>query len=461
MNNDIASELNRRDFLRGGSVATFMSLLGGVPILAAEDKPALNPDGSTTYKGETPPVKVGVIGCGTWGREILKALSVVTFGPVVGICDNYPAYLKRGAALAPNAEKYDDYTKLIGNPEVQAIVVATPSHLHKDIALAALAAGKHVYCEAPLATSVEDARAIATAARKNLKVNFQPGLQARSDKQIVNLVKFVRTGVMGTNLKGRGQFHKKMSWRVASANPEREKAINWRLDNATSAGLLGELGVHQIDLANWFFGNAPIGATGVGSLAFYKDGREVFDNVQALLQYPNGVHYSYEATVGNSFDAEMGMFYGTDCAVMMRERRAWMFKEADAPLLGWEVYAVKEAFYKESGISLKAGASKQDAQKEAKKGPDVVDEKSALQYALESFLINSHNLASGVKDFAESYGEGSDDDLREFLKEQQKNRQPAADYQDGYLATVAALKANEAILKGQPVPLTKELVELA
>lgn len=461
MNTDIASELNRRDFLRGGSVATFMSLLGGIPILAADEQPATNPDGRTDYKGETPPVKVGVIGCGTWGRELLKTLSTVTFGPVVGISDNYPAYLKRGAALAPNAEKYDDYAKLLANPEVQAVVVATPSHLHKEIVLAALAAGKHVYCEAPLATSLDDARIIAAAAKKNLKVNFQPGLQARSDKQIVNLVKFVRTGVMGTNLKGRGQFHKKMSWRIASANPDREKAINWRLDNATSAGLLGELGVHQIDLANWFFGGAPTGATGVGSLAFYKDGREVFDNVQALLQYPNGVHYSYEATVGNSFDAEMGMFYGTDCAIMMRERRAWMFKEADAPLLGWEVYATKEAFYKESGISLKAGASKQTDQTKKATASDVVDEKSALQYALENFLINSHNLAAGVKDFADSYGEGSDDDLREFLKEQQKNRQPAADYQDGYLATVAAIKANEAILKGQPVTLPKELVELA
>jgi len=369
--------------------------------------------------------------------------------------------LKRGAALAPTAEKYDDYTKLIGNPEIQAVIVATPSHLHKEIVLAALAAGKHVYCEAPLATSVEDARVIAAAAKKNLKLNFQPGLQSRSDTQMVNLVKFVRTGVMGTNLKGRGQFHKKMSWRIASANPEREKAINWRLDNATSAGLVGELGVHQIDIANWFLGAAPTGATGIGSLTFYKDGREVFDNVHALLQYPDGVHYSYEATLGNSFDGEMGMFYGTDCAIMMRERRAWMFKEADAPLLGWEVYATKEAFYKESGISLKAGASKQADQ--AKKGTaaDVADEKSALHYAIESFLINSHNLAAGVKDFADSYGEGSDDDLREFFKEQAKNRQPAADYTDGYVATVAAIKANEALLKGQPVVFTKELMELA
>jgi predicted dehydrogenase len=265
---------------------------------------------------------------------------------------------------------------------------------------------------------------------------------------------------MGNALKGRAQFHKKMSWRVASANPEREKEINWRLDGKTSVGLVGELGVHQIDTANWFFGILPQAVSGVGALVHYKDGRDVFDNVQALLQYPNGVHFSYEATIGNSFDAEMGLFFGTDCAIMMRERRAWMFKEADAPLLGWEVYAVKEAFYKESGISLKAGASKQDAQKEARKGPDVADEKSALQYALENFLINSHNHASAVQDHIEAYGDGDADSLREALKEQAKKREPAAGAQDGYEATVAAIKANEAIIGGTKLNLDKSVFQV-
>ncbi len=457
MNEHTTTDLNRRDFLRGTSAAAMMSLLGGVPILAA-DAPA---DGTTSYEGETPPVKVGVIGCGAWGREILKTLSTISFGPVVAVCDHFPAYLKRGAALAPNAERYEDFARLLDNREVEAVVVATPTHQHKDIVLAALAAGKHVYCEAPLAHTVEDARAIALAAQKHLRLNFQSGLQARADMQMVNLLKFVRTGVLGTPLKGRSQFHKKMSWRVASANPDREKALNWRLDQATSLGLVGELGVHHLDLANWFLNSLPTVALGVGAIAFYKDGRDVFDNVHTLLRYPNGVHYSFEATLGNSFDAEMGMFFGTDCAIMIRERRAWMFKEVDAPLLGWEVYAVKETFYKESGITLRAGATKQTAQKEASKGEDVVDPKTALQYALENFLINSGNLAAGVKDFTESYGEGGDDDLRAFLADLLVKREPAATALDGYQATVAAIKACEALIQGQPVALAAEWFQLA
>lgn len=443
-------------------MAAFMTMLGGVPILAAEDKPAAAPEGTTNYKGETPPVNVGVIGCGAWGREILKTLSTITFAPVVAVCDHYPAYLRRGANLAPKAEKYADYKELLANKDVQAVIVATPSHLHKEFVLAALDAGKHVYCEAPLATTIDDARAIATAAKKHPKLNFQPGLQNRSDKQIVNLIKFVRSGVVGTNLCGRAQFHKKMSWRIATSNPEREAEMNWRLLNATSGGLVGELGVHQLDIANWFYSATPVSVEGVGALCQYKEpGRDVFDNVSATLRYPNGIYFNYEATIANSFDGEMGMFFGSDAAIMMRERRAWMFKEADAPALGWEVYAKKDQFYKESGMVLKAGATKQDAQTAKAAASDVVDEKSGLQYALENFLINSYNLGAGVKDFLDTYGEGSEDDLKAFLKEQGKNREPAADYQDGYEATATAIKANEAILKEGKLEMGKEWFQLA
>ncbi|MCZ7635293.1 MAG: Gfo/Idh/MocA family oxidoreductase [Verrucomicrobia bacterium] len=128
MTNDNVSELNRRNFLRGGSAAAFFALLGGVPIRAAD---AAVDTGVTDYKAETPPVKVGVIGCGTWGREILKTLSTIPFGPVVGICDSFPAYLKRGANLAPDAKRYADPAELLANADIQAVVVATPSHLHR------------------------------------------------------------------------------------------------------------------------------------------------------------------------------------------------------------------------------------------------------------------------------------------------------------------------------------------
>ena len=80
---------------------------------------------------------------------------------MVAICDTYAPFLRRAKEAAPKAETYSDYRQVLAQKSVQAVIVATPSHQHKEVVLAALQAGKHVYCEAPLASNLEDARAIA------------------------------------------------------------------------------------------------------------------------------------------------------------------------------------------------------------------------------------------------------------------------------------------------------------
>lgn len=445
------SELNRRDFLAGGSFATVMMLMGGVPLNAAEEaKPAAG-TGPTNYKGEATPVNVGIIGCGLWAREVLKTLALLPHGPVVAICDPYPAYLKRAGDLAPKAQRYKTHEELLADANVQAVIVATPTHQHKDLVIAALKAGKHVYCEAPLAQTVEDARAIAKAAKETPKLNFQAGLQSRSDLQMVNLHKWrIQPAVWGKPIAARQQWNKKQSWRLASPNPDREKEINWRLEKAVSAGLAGEVGVHQLDLANWFFASLPSAISGVGSLIQWKDGREVADTVRVMCEYPGGITASFESTIANSFEGELAIFLGSDGAIMVRERKAWLFKEADAPVLGWEVYSKREEFYRESGLTMGAGGTKQTTHTEDRFAP--ADPKSPLQYSLDAFLINSHNLAAGVKDFTETYGDDQAQ-LLEYLKDQEKNRQPAAGWKEGLAATVTAIKANEAILNSKRIEL--------
>ncbi len=196
-------ESNRRDFLKNASLASMMAMVGGVELKA--DEPAKSAPGAEAALTEKPLPKlinVGVIGLNEWGREILKQLALLPSDPthgahVVAICDNYPAALRRAGKDAPNAQKYDDYSKLLADPNVQAVIIATPTASHKEIALAALAAGKHVYCEAPLANTIDDAKAIAKAARDASKVVFQPGLQQRSHPQIEFLVPFIRAGAIG------------------------------------------------------------------------------------------------------------------------------------------------------------------------------------------------------------------------------------------------------------------------
>ena len=459
MNNEINSDLNRRDFISGGSFATLMMLMGGVPLHAADDKSVVNADGSTNYKAEAAPVNVGIIGCGLWAREILKTLALLPNAPVVALCEPYAAYLKRAVALAPQAAKYKDHKELLADKNVEAVIVCTPTHLHKDIVIEALKAGKHVYCEAPLGTTVEDLAAIAKAVKECPKLNFQPGLQSRADKQIYSLYDWrVKPGNLGKLLTGRMQFNKKQSWRIASPNVDREAEINWRLDKSLSLGLPGEIGIHQMDIANWYVNALPVAITGFGALVHWTDGRDVADTVRVLIEYPGGVSVSFESTIGNSFEGELGVLYGTDSAIMMRERKAWMFKEADAPVLGWEVYSKREEFYRESGLVLGAGATKQESRKVDRF--EAADAKSPLQYSLEAFLVNSHNLSAGVKDFIETYGDGDEAALLEYLKDQAKNRVVAPSLRDGFQATLTAIKANEAVTKGQRIVCAPEWFEV-
>jgi predicted dehydrogenase len=458
---------NRRDFLKGGSVATLMTMLGGVEVLG-QPTPATSGNGLTGMQK----MKVGVIGLGAWGREIINTLVRVTPADfalpaeVAAICDTYEPYRKRMGHVVPGATQTADYKTILADKDIRGVFIATPTYLHKELALAALKAGKHVYCEAPMAGSIEDAREIALAAKAATAMRrqyFQCGLQRRSDPELYFLLPFIRSGALGTTVMARAQWHKKTSWRSASPNPEQEKALNWRLHKATSLGLIGELGSHQVDQTGWFLNGLPTAVTGFGSVMFWKDGRDVPDTIQAVLEFPHGVQMIYDATLADSFDGEYEMLYGSDGALMMRksrggESKAWVFKEVDSPLWGWEVYAAKTAFYQDTGIALVAGASKSTGNEQLPTGQQDVPVKTPLWYALNNFLRNGVGLDSAANDYISAYGDDAQG-LQEALAKVEIR--PGASYLEGFQAVVMAAKANEAILSGQRIEIKPEWYELS
>lgn len=447
------ADFNRRDFLKGGSVATLMTMLGGVELFAQTNA------APEAAKPVGPRVKVAVIGLGAWGREIVNTLARLPQADVAAICDTYAASLRRTATAAPGAAQTADYKTILDNKDIKAIIVATPTHQHKEIVLAALKAGKHVYCEAPLANTVEDARGIAEAAKAAMAAQqlvFQAGFQLRADPQRHFLVPFIRSGALGEWVMVRGQWHKKQSWRATSPRPEREKELNWRLSKETSLGLVGEMGCHAIDQARWFLNLEPTAVTGFGALTRWKDGRDVPDTIQAVFEFPGGSCLNYDATLANSFDAAYDMFYGSDSAIMLRESKAWLFKEVDSPLLGWEVYARKETFYKETGIALVANASKAVVPTGQQEQEQLL--KTPLFYALQTFVANAADVAGAAEDFIGMFGS---DDQKALLEHLSKvYRRPAAGYLDAFRSTVTAIKANDAVNTGQRVVLKPEWYEL-
>ncbi len=436
-----ASRLDRRALLgRGGALALGL-LVGGASGLHAEEitappagtAPAVPQNAPNPAKPDgVPPTPVGcaVIGLGEQGRELLTALQYVPGANLVWVCDTYEQSHKKALELFPKARAATDYKQVLDDKAVQAVWVATPSHLHKQIVLDALAAGKHVYCEAPLAHTLDDARAIAQAAKAaSPRLIFHTGLQQRTNPQHNHVLQFVRTGALANVAACRSQWHKKTSWRRKAPTDARQTALNWRLQRETSPGLMGEIGIHQADVTNWFLKGVPTAVSGFGGTLAWNDGRNVPDTVQTIFEYPNNVHLSYDATLANSFDGAYELFQGTDAAVLLRDGRAWMFKEADAPALGWEVYAYKEKLGDETGIALVADATKLlAAGKEPGKNRETDPTKGALYYAADVFL-------SGVR----------------------SGKPTVCGPVEGFNATVTALKANEAVLTASRVVLTPDM----
>lgn len=329
-------------------------------------------------------VSVGLIGVGRQGRAILGELKKFDDKlQVAALCDVDESRLKSGARRAQEAQSFANHAELLEQDGIDAVIVATPTYLHRQIAVDALAAGKHVYCEAPLAHSIEDASAIAKAARDS-KSLFQTGMQARSNPVYGLARSFVRSGALRDYVSLHAQYGKKHTWRYPASDPAREKAHNWRLDPQTSTGLAGELGTQQFDVYHWYMNRYPVKVRGSGAVRVHKDGREVADTISCELTFADGLTLAYEASLGSSYERTYELMRGSMATFKLAWSHAWMFKEADAPTQGWEVYANRQQFHNDEGITLIADATQLASQGKLKDGVGLPH--SSLYYALESFL---------------------------------------------------------------------------
>ena len=218
---------------------------------------------------------------------------------VVALCDVSPRNLKRGLEIvddarssacvqAPGAAEghrpkgFTEYRALLDEREVDAVFIATPVHLHASQVVAALAAGKHVYCEKPLATSVEGCRDVLLAARaaSSAGLRFQVGLQRRYSPRYRESLRFLHGGEAGRVLFVRAQWH-------AAGNSPKDKP--WLFQRDKSGDMVLEQGCHQFDIFNWVFQSVPLRACGLGGTSRYAGepaGRDTMDHYGAILEYP-------------------------------------------------------------------------------------------------------------------------------------------------------------------------------
>jgi len=176
---------------------------------------------------------------------------------------------------------------------VDAVFIATPPYLHSEMAIAALKAGKHIYCEKPVGVTAAQVRDLVAAARGNRKV-FVAGQQMRSMKRLVDAVRKIREGAIGDVIMVKAQ-------REASSDLAHDgSSADWYFDVTKSGGYLIEQSVHNLDACNWAVGAHPLRACGFGGIMLYKNdppGRTIFDCGSITYEYPGGVKLSFTQNV--------------------------------------------------------------------------------------------------------------------------------------------------------------------
>lgn len=240
-------------------------------------------------------VATAMIGVGNRGSYLLGAVLKQPDARVVAICDNKPDRLDKAATAAAkfNPATTTDWHKIIDRKDVDAVYIATPPFLHAEMAIAAMKAGKHVYCEKPIGTTPAQIRELVKTAKATNKV-FVAGQQMRTMIQLGAAIKKIHEGVIGDVLFVKAQRH-------ASADlPYDGSSGDWYYDYKKSGGYLVEQSVHNLDACNWAIGQHPIRAAGFGGINLHKNepkGRDIYDHQSITYDYANGVKLSFTQMV--------------------------------------------------------------------------------------------------------------------------------------------------------------------
>ena len=396
---------SRREFIKGAAAAG--TGLGALYF------------GYDKLKGER--VRVGFIGSGDEG-SVLLTQHPPEYMEIVAICDIRPTNLRRslegdgnddrvglirklGEKTATAITQYDDHRRLLDDPRVEAVVIATPLISHHTLVIEALQKGKHVLCEKLMAKTVTDCKAMIKTAKdagKLLAVGHQRHYSVLYD----NAYSIIKMGLLGdikhiraqwhrnNSFPGRDSWNKKVDAKDLAALKDKndylkgfgfddvEHLVNWRVYNATGGGLMAELGSHQLDASSIFLGKVkPIACSGYGGKNFYgvkgigskdkqEDKREIDDHVYVTFEFP-GQHYdakdnpddvaivTYSSLSTNRLEPYGEQVMGSrGTLIVQTEQQAMLYKEASPETGGG---GIEQRLYvingNDSGPVLSASAS--------------------------------------------------------------------------------------------------------
>lgn len=283
---------------------------------------ALSAAASRQVLGANERVRLGFIGVGNRGSQLLDAFDKLEDIQVAAVCDVFKPYLDRAdKRYSGQAKRYDDFQKLIESKDVDAVVIATPDHWHAIQTIQACKAGKDVYCEKPLSITIHEGRRMVEVARETKRV-VQVGTHRRSSKLYANLAADVQAGKIGKVTVARAYRLSNMyPDGIGKAAPgEAPPDLNWdmwlgprplRKFQATIhpykfrwhdlySSQMANWGVHYLDAIRWLTGEeAPVAVTAVGGRFALTDDRTIPDTMEAIFEFRSGmlaIFGQYEAS---------------------------------------------------------------------------------------------------------------------------------------------------------------------
>lgn len=219
---------------------------------------------------------IGLIGAGRLGRVYARDLaSRIAETKLVAIADPVEATAKEVAAEFDVPKHYADPMAMIDDPAVDAIVIVSPTHTHRELVIAAAASRKPTFCEKPPALSLSEVAEMQAAVEKS-GMFLQMGFMRRFDAGYASAKKQIEAGRIGTPLVFKSTSRDPFRPSLEYANPK------------SSGGMLLDMGIHDFDLARWFMGEVRSVAT-IGATIAYPELKTVgdIDNAVASLTFAN------------------------------------------------------------------------------------------------------------------------------------------------------------------------------
>ncbi len=322
------NNLNRRTFLKTVGLATAETLVGSnLHVLAETQSEAATPAAANDH------IQFALIGAGIRGQGITKVAVQVPGTKLVAVSDTYQGRRDHAKELWGNdIFTTVDYKEILARKDIDAVVIATPDHWHKQIAVDAMHAGKDVYCEKPMIHLYSDGPEMIDAARSTNRI-LQIGSQRVSNVVYIKAKELLAAGAIGqlnmvtawwdrNSAIGAWDYTVPLDASTETCNwPQflgtapripfnAEQFFQWRKWKAYGSGVAGDLFVHLFSGTHFVTGvHGPTRAMATGGLRYWKDGRNVPDVMVALFDYPEGFNLSLRVNFVNGGAESEGLIF--------------------------------------------------------------------------------------------------------------------------------------------------------